>query len=248
MTGISNRRRMSFAVVFAILRVAVCTTAVRSETRFSHVIFGWFGADFMMVSLAYFMNWPGVFGKTEQGTLRWPSALLMAPILLTIRVVWQLQNTFVRTPLYSEIAPGLFVGRLCNLRLLPKEVSLVIDFTAEFQTPHSIRSKIPTLCVPTLDGCTPDWRKCQQAFELIGGQRRHVYVCCANGHGRSVTFVATWLGKQGVCHSAADAVKLIQAARPSAAPNRDQMSFLTQAFESMKSDDPTETRTVDGPK
>jgi protein-tyrosine phosphatase len=88
-----------------------------------------------------------------------------------------------------------------------------------------MRDKVLTICLPTLDGCPPDWKKCQKVVELISNRHGRIYVCCANGHGRSVTFAAAWLGLQGKWHSAADSVNLIQTARPSAAPNLDQLVF-----------------------
>jgi protein-tyrosine phosphatase len=233
MNGVSHHRRTSFAVVFAALFVAIAFTAVRANSAIWKSVLGWIATDTLLLSIAYFTNWWGVYGKSEVGSLRWPIGLMMSPILLFIRIVWQLQNIAIRTPLYNEIAPDLFVGRLCNFESLPEGVSVVVDLTAEFQTPHSLQSRIQTICLPTLDGCPPDWKKCQQAFALMGNNHHRIYACCANGHGRSVTFMAAWLRYQGKCHSSAEAVELIQTARPTAAPNSDQMSFLTQVFHTL---------------
>ena len=194
MNGVSHHRRTSFAVVFAALFVAIAFTAVRADSTIWKSVLGWIAAGTLLLSIAYFINWPGVFGKSEVGSLRWPIVMLMAPMLLFVRIVWQLQNIAIRTPLYNEIVPDLFVGRLCNYESL---------------------------------------QKCQQAFALIGNNHHRIYACCANGHGRSVTFMAAWLGYQRKCNSAIEAVRLIQAARPTAAPNSDQMSFLTQVFHTL---------------
>ena len=230
---VSHHRRTSFAVVFAALFVAIAFTAVRADSTIWKSVLGWIAAGTLLLSIAYFINWPGVFGKSEVGSLRWPIVMLMAPMLLFVRIVWQLQNIAIRTPLYNEIVPDLFVGRLCNYESLPEGVSVVVDLTAEFQTPHSLQPRVQIICLPTLDGCPPDWQKCQQAFALIGNNHHRIYACCANGHGRSVTFMAAWLGYQRKCNSAIEAVRLIQAARPTAAPNSDQMSFLTQVFHTL---------------
>lgn len=242
MTGISCFRRLSFAGVFAVIGVAVAVMAFRAHLMAGQVILGWFAANAMTLSLAYFINWPRVFGKTEAGTLRWLPALWMAPMLLLFRAVWLLQNIVVRNPPYNEVAPDLFVGRLCGGESLPKDVSVVIDLTAEFPTPRSLRKKCGVIYLPTLDGCPPDWETCQRAFELIGDQHRRIYVCCANGHGRSVTFMATWLRQTGQCDSTNDAVQLIQAARPAAAPNHDQMSYLSKMFQTVTPSEPVDPR------
>jgi protein-tyrosine phosphatase len=233
-SGVSHQRRTTVAVVFAALAVAIAFTASRADANPGQAVSGWIAANVLALSIAYFRNWPGVFGKSEAGPLRWPLVLLMAPVLLFIRVVWQLQNLVFRTPLCNEIAPDLFVGRLCGYESLPKGVSVVVDLTAEFRTPHSLLKNVRTIRLPTLDGCPPDWAKCQQVFELLQNEPHRIYVCCANGHGRSVTLMAAWLGQLGMCHSAAEAVRIIQAARPTAAPNFDQMSFLTHVFQIMK--------------
>ena len=234
MTGVSCRLRMSFAAVFAALAITLASTAARLGAAVAQVIFGWCSVNAGLLSLAYFLNWPGVFGKTERGTMQPLRALLMAPALVAIRMAWIFQNSLVRTPQYDEIAPNFFVGRLCPRSRLPDDISLVVDLTAEFSTPESIRSMIPTVCLPTLDGCPPDWEKCRQIIELIEIRPRRVYACCANGHGRSVAFAAAWLGYHGICHSADEALKHIQAARPSAALNRDQMSSLIAVFQFMR--------------
>jgi protein-tyrosine phosphatase len=230
MIGVSSRSRHSYATAYAVIGALTAAAAVRAGSAVGQTVLAWVAANAMMVSLAYCMNWPWIFGKTERGTFGWLPALLMAPILFFIRIVWRLQNLIYRTPLYNEIRPDLFVGRICRFGSLPSDISLIVDLTAEFPTPRSLRAKMQTVCLPTLDGCAPDWKKCQQAFELLGVRHRRIYVFCANGHGRSVTFAAAWLGQQGICHSASEAVTLIQTARPSAAPDRDQLSFLAQVY------------------
>lgn len=229
-------RRLQIAIIFGILSLLIAYRALESESIATAVCLGWLGANLMALSLAYFMNSPTVFGKTNLGTLHLVVALLMAPLLLVIRLVWILQNAILRPPLYHEIIPNLFVGRLCGYRSLPPDVTLMIDLTAEFPTPRSIRKSIPFFCVPTLDGCPPSKSRVQECVKLIGNDQQRVYVCCANGYGRSVTFMAALLGQLGRCRSAEEAVTLIQASRRDASPSRDQMAILRDLFQSIHQD------------
>ncbi len=114
MTSVSHHRRTSFAVVFAALSAAITFTAVRADSTIWQSVLGWLATNAMILSIAYFMNWPGVYGKSEVGSLRWPVVLLMAPTLLFIRIVWQLQNRNGRssalhcTKSGEPIGPDLF--------------------------------------------------------------------------------------------------------------------------------------------
>ena len=124
-------------------------------------------------------------------------------------------------------------GCSCNYESLPDGITIFVDLTDEFPTPRSFREQLPTICIPTLDGSIPDWETCRLAFELLSKRRQKVYACCANGHGRSVTFAAAWLGYSGICDSATEAINLIRTHRPHASPNREQRNFLEQVFHSM---------------
>ena len=108
MTEVTKGRRFAFVTVFTVLGIALAVEAARARSKTGNFIFGWFALNAMTLSVAYLLNWPGVFEKTQQGRFRWASLLLMAPFLLVIRVVWKLQNTFIRSPLYNEVVPGLF--------------------------------------------------------------------------------------------------------------------------------------------
>ncbi len=233
MKGRFISRRILFAVVFAALSAALAFQANPASSSLLRLMIGWFTANAIAVSFAYFTNSSWIFGKTEQGKLRWIPAVLMTPLLSFFRFVWTLQNVIVRSPLYSEVTPDLFVGRICNYESLPDGITMFVDLTAEFPTPCSVRERLPTICIPTLDGCILDWESCRRAYESLLKRQQRIYVCCANGHGRSVTFAAAWLGYSGICHSATEAINLIRTHRPQASPNRDQMNFLEQVFQLM---------------
>ena len=60
MNGVSHHRRTSFAVVFAALFVAIAFTAVRADSTIWKSVLGWIAAGTLLLSIAYFINWPGV--------------------------------------------------------------------------------------------------------------------------------------------------------------------------------------------
>lgn len=226
MTHHLGKRRIMFAVVFVLLGLVLCYTGLQSKFIFVCLFLLWAGSNFLVVSLAYFFNWRRVFGKTDQGTLHWPAVLFMAPFLTLTSLTWRLQNLVSPSPIYGEVAPHLYVGRRCQWKELPDGVTLVIDLTAEFATPRSIRESVQTICIPTLDGCCPDWSQCEQAFTALKSNEGGVYICCANGCGRSVTFTAAWMFRKGRCLNGDEAIQLIRMVRPNASPNRDQLDSL----------------------
>jgi hypothetical protein len=155
----------------------------------------------------------------------------MAPYLLMAAVVWRVQNLFTDRCAWTEVAPGLSVGRRCSFHQLPPMTSAVIDVTAEFPTPRSLRAVGRGLAVPTLDGCAPTWEQCRKITSFVDEAPAAVYyIFCANGSGRSVTYVAALLGHRQLARSSGDAIALIQKKRSVAAPNVDQRQFLEKAF------------------
>jgi protein-tyrosine phosphatase len=81
--------------------------------------------------------------------------------------------------------------------------------------------------VPVLDGCAPNATDYETAFAFVGELRDSaLYICCANGHGRSVTFACALLMKLGIAATAEDAVTMITERRQRASLNREQLRSL----------------------
>ena len=92
MKGRFISRRLLFAVVFAALSAALAFQANPASSSLLRLMIGWFTANAIAVSFAYFTNSSWIFGKTEQGKLRWIPAVLMTPLLSFFRFVWTLQR------------------------------------------------------------------------------------------------------------------------------------------------------------
>jgi len=236
-SAVINRRRYSFAVIFTALGFVLLAKAVRMELSVATLFVGWFGVCVFILGIAFVFRYAGVFGKTASGSMRLVPRTIMFPFSCTTWVAWSLQNRVVREPIWNTVSPGLVVGRRCTESELPPNARAVVDLTAEFPTPRFIRESLSIVCVPTLDGCAPDWKDCVRVFDsLQPNDDSIVYVFCANGHGRSVMFVAAWLGWMGLAESPDEAIGMIKQARPLASPNADQRSFLDEVFRVIRTD------------
>jgi hypothetical protein len=219
--------RFLFAIVFAGLGAVLLWKSLTSQRLTGALIVGWLSLDLFFVSIAYLRQNSRVFGKTDNGTMRPLPAIIMGPFLCFTWLVWRLQNLFSREPIWNEVMPGLFVGRRCSFDCLPPNATTVIDLTAEFPTPGKIRRYTKVVCIPTLDGCSPNQADCLRLFDRFNENDDAVlYVHCANGHARSVTFVAGLLTKRGITNRPDAALQKLKQCRPRASPNADQRRFL----------------------
>lgn len=223
-------RRIKYGIVFTLLGIVLLGLAL-DQGLVAMILLAWSGVCLVVLGQAYFWNYPAIFGKQQDGTLRWPEQLLMMPYLILAAATWWVQNLFTDKCPWSGVAPNLYVGRRCSLQELPPSTSGVIDVTAEFPTPRTLRQRSRLLVVPTLDGSAPSWSQCQQVVDFVSADPTGVYyVHCANGAGRSVTYVAILLGLKGLTASASEAIDSIRKARRVASPNTDQQRFIEEAF------------------
>lgn len=193
------------------------------------VLLSWLSLDLGLVGLAYLWRWNTIFGKTAAGSLRMGRATLMLPYLALTWIVWRVHHWVARGPIWNEVSSGVFVGRRCRLRQLPPEASTVIDFTAEFAGDKESRVKLNWLSIPVLDGCAPDSASFEQGFNFRDGTRRSgIYLCCANGHGRSATFACALLLKTRVAQTEDEAIAIVSQRRPGASLNPEQRRSLSE--------------------
>ncbi|MFH2203278.1 MAG: hypothetical protein ABIJ96_09210 [Elusimicrobiota bacterium] len=185
----------------------------------------WPAANCLAVGSAYFGLAGRVFGKRDDGTMRWWIVVLMLPFLLINWATWHAQIFFSRENVLDEIVPGLFLGRRAYERELPEAVTLIIDMTSEFpRLKYAPRRGYKSL--PTLDAFVPEegafMELARQAASAEGG----VFIHCANGHGRSAALAAAVLLLRGVAKDVAEAESMIVAARPACAWHPAQRALL----------------------
>ena len=90
----------------------------------------------------------------------------------------------------------------------------MVDLTAEFAEPRSVRNGRTYLCLPMLDAAAPEAAALQRAVLSVVDWDGPVYVHCALGHGRSAMLVMAVLLETGRAASVAEAERMVRAVRP----------------------------------
>jgi hypothetical protein len=184
----------------------------------------WLGINFLLLGAAQVLNAPGLFGKRPDGTLPPWSWIAFLPLHLYTLLIWHLARLGDREPAYHVVNEHLVIGRRLLPGELPGRFDNYIDLTAEFQEPAAIRKLPGYRCLPVLDTRFPPPGKLRALIDSLPPGR--TYVHCAQGHGRTGCAAAALLLKQGTAHTADEAVKLLQTARPSLRLSRGQWARL----------------------
>jgi protein-tyrosine phosphatase len=192
--------------------------------------FGWLllwpAGSFLLIGGAYAHLGPRVCGKRADGRLAWWAVLLLLPYLMTAWTVWRVIRQLSRETCCDEVAPGVWVGRRPLVRDLPANISLIVDLTAEFPAPRSLRRGRTYLCVPTLDATAPDETALRAVVDQTAEWSGAVYIHCALGHARSAMTAAAVLIRRGHAEDAEQAVTTMQKARPGIRLEKSQRRLL----------------------
>lgn len=191
----------------------------------------WAALSLQLVAAGYVANEPRLFGKRRDGTLALGPRLLLLPYHLLINGTRQLMLGLGKEPAYTEVSPGVFVGRPVDK--LPPGVTRVLDLTAELEEPAPLRAHPGYLCVPTLDGLVP---RPELLLETVAdyGPDDVVYVHCAAGHGRSALAAAVVLAMRGVAADPRELVRTMQEKRPLVRLNPTQLEGLRETLSELR--------------
>ena len=161
-----------------------------------------------IVAVIYFMGRPDLFRK-KQGRIPPEIVMLLGPY---IAGTWLNARWRTRRRAYSEIADGVWVGRLPRSG---RSFGSIVDVTAELIAKR-LASSVPYRSIPMLDLLVPSLTQIDRAVKAIGElrDRRPTLVCCAQGRSRSVTVVASWLIASGIVRSVDEAIHYIYQRRP----------------------------------
>jgi protein-tyrosine phosphatase len=225
--GLRLPTQVYFGVLIVIVGVALGREALNGDSL-THWLLLWCALACALVSTAYLANWPGVFGKRADGTLNRWVALPVLPYQAFFWLYWQGERYFSRLAPYTEVAPGLYVGRRLLSGEMPARVDMIVDLTSEFSEP-AIRSASEYVCLPTLDGSVPPCEKeFAQLLQRIAKHSGVVLVHCASGRGRAVATVAGALILRGLSADIAGALEHIRKLRPGIRPTPTQREMVAR--------------------
>lgn len=216
---------MLYAVVFAAVSL-YCLTMALVQGDWTLILI-WPAVSFGVVSYAYAFNEPGVFGKTTGGRLTTLNLILLLPYLLMVWTFWHLLRILKSESAHNQINDGLTIGRRVFPNELPANIDAVVDLTAEHPEPKLIREGAVYIAHPILDNHIPNAAELNALVERIY-QLGHLYVHCAEGHGRAALVSACVLLKRGEAKTPDEAVKMLQAERPLVRPRGGQRKALRQ--------------------
>jgi hypothetical protein len=210
------------ALVLAAIGLCLSVIAVRCG-KWTWLL-TWLGGDFLVLSIAYAINAPGVFGKRSDGTLPWWSQVVFFPYFALSATVWNLSRVVSREPTTNMVSKELEVGRrLTEEEPLP-EFENCVDLTAEFQESAHVRSAPGYVSFPVLDAGIPDPSALKRLISDLKPGRTFVH--CAQGHGRTGLVALTILLTSKAVDSIDEGMRILKTARPGISLNCAQRRFI----------------------
>ena len=190
----------------------------------------WASLACALVSLAYVLNWPGVYGK-RSGRLRGFRPIAVFPYLAVFWGMCALLRWWRPTRALDEVAPGIYVGGRLRGRDLPPGTVRIIDLTCEFGEPDEIYGHPGYRFFPVLDGGVPDD---EAAFEGVLDDVRAaagpVVFHCDAGRGRAPTAAALGLLWRGIENDCEAACRRVMAGRQATSYSASDRAFIARMF------------------
>ena len=170
-----------------------------------------------LVAVGYFGVGPKVYGKTDGQH----QVLVRLLHFFTIRGQEASRRAYAKqcNP-WDEVAPKLLIGRqLIEVEshdLVRCGVHAVLDLTAEFSEPESLR-RLNYKSIPLLDLTAPSKEQIIDAVRFIDEHIKTggVYVHCKIGYSRTAAITGCYLIHTGQACTANDAMELLRKVRPS---------------------------------
>ena len=163
----------------------------------------WPAVSLLVAGLAYLWLGPVVFGKTPAGTRRLVSRLILMPYCGANWFGWRCLRFVVKEDVWNEAAPKLYIGRRAYVHELPPDVGVIVDLTAEFIEPLTVRTGRTYRSLPILDAYIPHRDEDVLALvEELAASSDAIYIHCAEGHGRAALIVALILIARGLAPDA----------------------------------------------
>ncbi len=186
----------------------------------------WPAACCAVIGAGYLGLGAGMLGKRADGTRPLWSWVIFAPYYLFVWIAMTFLRGLSSEDRYNEVAPGIFVGRRCELDELPEGVSTVVDLTAELDVPRGLRDAVFYRTLPTLDGAAPNERRLRALVDEVAARPGPIYVHCAAGHARSALTAAAIVLHRGGAADAVEVMRSFRKARPRIGLSSPQWSLL----------------------
>lgn len=196
----------------------------------------WLTANLIWLGIAYARRGSDVFGKQANGSLSKCRTLLFLPWLLFTWSVWRL-SLLLPEPKTHRINEKLTIGRRLIRQELPAGITAILDMTAEFPEPASVRRGTRYLCLPTLDASAPSPDALLATIHGIKPEE-HVFIHCAQGHGRTGLAAIALLLHRGVVGEIEEGLVLLRNIRPGIRLSSVQRSCWEKCLAQLRSGSP----------
>jgi len=194
-----------------------------AQQRFLLPILIWPATSFLVAAAIYFARQPRWFGKQPTGQLNWVSTFVLLPFLMAVWSVWHAVRRLSREPAIHQIGVNLSLGRRLLSHELPAHMDMVVDLTCEFREPLPFPNHARYYSFPILDAGAPRPAELLNLVQFLAQQPGHLFIHCAQGHGRSGLVATTLLIYRQEVSSLDEALNRIRAQRPGVRLNRTQM-------------------------
>lgn len=213
---------MKYVFFFLALALAqgACVALLAHTARYLVL---WPATSCVVLAYAYARNRPQlVAGKSNDGRVSCFWTSLNLPWLIFTWTTWIVLAFFSREPPVSRIeGTNIYLARWPLLGPELSRFDVVVDLAAELPRWYRFADRYEAL--PNLD----DMPLAHYTPSVEIGPETVVLVHCAQGHGRTASFVALLLGRLGIASTVEDAIKMIHDCRPLARMSRSQMRSVT---------------------
>ncbi len=209
------------------------------DNPFIRLALAWFLLSMTAVTLAYWLNKPGIFRKRSDGTIPAYIRWLFIPFLTGAQLYNAYARKHDRVPAIQQIDEHLFLA----CRLFPSDIEMlraegvdaILDVTSEFDGLDwsAQEQDWDYLNIPVLDHNRANTRQLNQGINWIHhhvSQGRGVVVHCALGRGRSVMMLMAYLLASGRGKTVDQVMASIKSIRSTARLNPTQSRGLNKAF------------------
>jgi hypothetical protein len=172
----------------------------------------WPACALVLVALCYWVCGVHAFQKSADGSMSPAARWLFTPYLAG---VWLNSRLWTRGRSAADhVAGDVWLGRIPGRTELSRSnYKAVVELTGGIHVPP-VGGGVDYIALPMLDLIPPDPASLVMAARAIEAAPKPVLVCCALGYSRSACAVASWLLLSGRAASPADALTLIEQARP----------------------------------